>query len=137
MVKANELRIGNCLRLSDNSTVKKEFWGTPKEVTIKDLDFISTYPDQQYLEPIPLTPEILEACGFELNLGCVNEYQISLEDGFWLSWNTKSETLWYSSVQRGFYKMLRHLKYLHELQNFYFLFTGSELTLKSLSPEKV
>ena len=82
--------------------------------------FVSKYEN---LKPIPLSPEILEKCGFvyrneHRGVGCImdlgNIASVGiLENGF------RYLLLWQAP-----------LKYLHQLQNIYFAHFGEELTFK-------
>lgn len=128
MIKANELRIGNCvnigydttiLRLMENSCFVNTPFGTLPQLS------------QRYDEvrPIPLTPELLENCGFmdvsdnknglafRININNCDEFCYYLEDEY-LRWQTQGS---------GFTRPLKHLKFLHQLQNLYFALTGEEL----------
>lgn len=55
-MKAQELRIGNWLQRLDDSFF---------QVTSGDIASIEIIPEWLHPKPIPLTPEILEKCGFE------------------------------------------------------------------------
>lgn len=57
MIKANELRIGNKIKRKSNENICTVNWGI-----IKDFDL---HEDVSDYEPIRLTPQILEKCGFE------------------------------------------------------------------------
>jgi hypothetical protein len=104
MIKANELRIGNWVNIGDLSTTINHIMG-----------------DDDYFDPIPLTPEILEKCGFReygpfspwLTLG-----SFSWSDPAGISYEIDEESA-----------MLDHIKYLHQLQNLYYAVTGEELTI--------
>jgi hypothetical protein len=113
MIQANELRVGNYVY---------DFSGKPVVVVR------TTFGATPLETPIPLTPEILEKCGFEeINIihvderpydGSIGDYQIKqfksrMKNGYYLSHQTK-------------------LLYLHQLQNLYFALTGEELTVNLL-----
>lgn len=109
MIKANELRIGNIINseygiLSAHGSM------------ISDIDngsFIAL--------PIPLTPEILEKCGFE-------------KSGF--DWFIHDFYLYHYPLSELFvYKYNyaeREIQHLHQLQNLYFALTGTELEISAL-----
>jgi hypothetical protein len=115
MIKANELRIGNWYF---------EF-GMPRQATgllIYKLESIRIRDKIAIdISPIPLTPEILEKCGFReygpfspwLTLG-----SFSWSDPAGISYEIDEESA-----------MLDHIKYLHQLQNLYYAVTGEELTI--------
>lgn len=124
-IDARELRIGNW-----GAGV---LWGTPMQCTM-------IMGDWKEANPIPLTPEILEKCGFRQDDNC----------GFW---NKNNEgaifyTLnqeWHSfplKVVNGVYAKYfdceddfyswsgKPLKHLHQLQNLYYSLTGTELEIQ-------
>lgn len=99
MIPANELRIGNWVKISQHQTTVSHIMG-----------------DEDFFEPIPLTPQILEKCWFRLHKDLVYIYkhhariritkqlELLLDGNLWVE-----------------------LKYLHQLQNLYFALTGEEL----------
>ena len=121
MIQENDLRIGNYA-----FTYKPEMFGIIKAISATrdgtvylEVGFIK-YPNLpcNQLEPIPLTPEILEKCGFEkLNSGNRRFNKI---------------VLMCESVSNYLLKdiPLTPIRYLHQLQNLYFALTGEELEVK-------
>ncbi len=109
MINVNELRIGN-------------FVSNGNPVTVEHYFLQDSFAD---FDPIPITPEILEKCGFEnFAFEYIHESGVSLEnmrgndgpgqpDYFYLSFVFKN-----ASVE---------IKHLHQLQNLYFALTGEEL----------
>lgn len=69
MIPANELRIGNKVKDRGGKVMTIDYWERPGMVAQNVvLDGITMHPLTEmceYLQPIPLTPEILERCGFE------------------------------------------------------------------------
>lgn len=108
MVNANELRIGNLIE-------KGGEWFA--------ADFIAIQMAHNY-NPIPLTPEILEKYGFEksneFRTYRLNEFDIEYVFGEW-HWVVDDR-----GDNEG--TKPRTIKYLHQLQNLYFLLTGKELS---------
>lgn len=105
MIKANELRIGNWVHAF------KTEW------SIQGDDF--KYEEMPY-DPIPLTREIIESCGFEKHtLGYnslnsnINLYQ--MKEGLPIL------PCWKENV------IGKEIKYLHQLQNLYFALTQTEI----------
>lgn len=126
MIKANELRIGNCISFQNHLE-------TEKVVTVNARFFSSLAggspleemkPDEElsnYYSPIELTPELLEKGGFNVT-----------SKGFYQHPN------WYNvSLKhlRGTYNLrcnfmdiiTNNIDYLHQLQNLYYSLVGSEL----------
>ena len=99
-MKANELRIGNWVN---------EFM-IPTQIDSRMLQKIESANERGKiiidLSYIPLTPEVLEKCGFE----------------------TKSPVLAVNSDGDCFYLSDTNIKYLHEFQDAYRIYSGKELT---------
>lgn len=117
MIKANELRIGNYVYV-----IKV----VPIIVTADHIKSISE-GDIDYT-PIPLTPKILDSCGFKLDkrVGVWFETKPYNKD-------KTSVAIWDSHTMDYKWSMAdnKHIqiKYLHQLQNLYFALTGKELTV--------
>lgn len=117
MIKPNELRIGNIVLVQ----------GKPVKITgiIHDnIYFGSEFYVRVRLhqsEPIPLTPEILEKCGFKLDV------EVYEQAGFYpCIIKNKMNEGW--RMDFGEY-VTNELNYLHQLQNLYFALTGTELEI--------
>lgn len=130
-MKANEFRIGNLAKYKDQflrieNLVKDEFWA------IRRGDSTELIPLAD-IEPIPLTPEILEKCWFKKGNACYkNAYsrnvldtdfylRPSYECGFYWGFNASSTKL---DCELN---SVKPIKYLHQLQNLFFALTGEEL----------
>lgn len=130
MIQANEIKVNNRFIRALDSSRGLEY----------DHDFVLTeewigklFGDNisialQDLHPIPLTPEILEKCGFKkLNNAWVPiDYSATdyLKWSFTI-WDNKDGTYRYNSAE-----FIPELKYLHQLQNLYYALTGEELIYK-------
>lgn len=139
-MNATELRIGNW--------VNRRYWNpnpqTPcyelepciiervatiyVNIILKDKKIISKLYVENNIEPITITPEILEKAGF-----------IKSDDEFggWLSKEVIREQphtflqLRIREDKNGFYydnTFITRIKYFHQLQNLYFAISGEELT---------
>lgn len=122
MLKANELRVGNkIMQHWDYDDVGPN----SHEVihTIEPYECMLLFEKDIY-SPIPLTPEILEKCGFE-NRSASTDYLFSLGD-IHIGGSQKRflPSYWGES---GLEAYGNELKYLHQLQNIYFALTGEEL----------
>lgn len=116
MIKANELRLGNYFFDED---------GNEKKIGYSDL--VSLTITVLHFNPIPLTPEILERCGF-------NYWQDAIPKPYW---KTKKGFPLYTTKDYFIVRDLTHtnmgkVKYLHQLQNLYHALTGEELEIKEL-----
>ena len=127
-ILSTELRIGNL--------VSENVLGISKVVgIIKSAAFLSNSPKSHYtielknINPIPLTPEILEKCGF---VYCTNVD----EDDLYIKDNFRLEHMEFSSVENdGFYFYREYMDELnvitlHQLQNLYWCLCGEELIIK-------
>jgi len=138
MIQANELRIGNMVyeSFSFNPTLEDL-----EIVTIHKIDSLNgiysdihdNLGDFDSLYPIPLTPEIIQMCGFKLDEHYKTYFVTDEQNNDWsivvnsfeeskgyLFQNSKSDASCYS---------VAYVKYLHQLQNLYFALTGEELQL--------
>lgn len=109
-MNASELRIGNWVYGALDQPYKVN-------VTILSALEANVY----YVSPIPITPEILEAAGFETVRGEL--YKIN---GYW--YDLKDKTFGSFAIENG-EPIAENIKSLHQLQNLYFALTGEELTV--------
>jgi hypothetical protein len=127
MIQENELRIGNWV---DDS---RGFLYKIQKYHFENTDFDITMP-------IPLTSEILEKCGFVM-LHHLGKLQPTLQIDESLEFHWVEETLFvtYSednyddNIEIGGFTIerpLRHIKHLHQLQNYIYFETNTELTFK-------
>ena len=128
-MKAQHLRIGNFLRYTAHHYLKEERRGKVFRVIPDDIVFLSDTGNVPFVEPIPLTPEIFEKCGFkkskydESYLFLNNDGSIVIEtDGSIAVGDDPSKIGWASAAQV--------CSFLHQLQNLYFALTGQELEVK-------
>lgn len=125
MIQVNELRVGNLLTykgriitvdgVENDTDTYRETW----LIWIKGKGQAEPIAD---FAPIPLSPEILEACGFERT-----EYGFVKNAGWWAFEIDNNMVLILAGISHN-------IKYLHVLQNVFYSLTGSEL---SVNLEKV
>jgi len=130
MIKANELRIGNKVKMKVSTSVDNDWF----ETTIEVADLLGIENCDRLCTGIPLTPEILERCGFEnydnFNNGDVEFYRLNgLELQFLMHIGQFPEFVYIDNITKEQKSIT--IKYLHQLQNFYAL-TGTELEVKQL-----
>jgi len=140
MIKVNDLRIGNYILF------KQYGEGDGKIGAMKPGDF-GRFNNEEYFS-IPLTPELLEACGFtnhkrNVTFGVSGFYS----DAFWAIVDGLDEfnqrifrhafsLQWFED---GAYFQMNHrskgikIENLHHLQNIYYYNTGHELEIKTLT----
>jgi hypothetical protein len=105
-----------------------------QQVTIETIEYLlnDKISDKSIIQPIPLTPEILEKCGFVPNaigqlaieiLGIDTHLElVSIIGGYcYLNLNQVGE---FGSIQDISINRIQHL---HQLQNLYYALTGEEL----------
>lgn len=127
MIQPNELRIGNLFidtvgAYCEANTVQK----------VKDINSagVNSWRDMgisgccffENMEPIPLTSEILETCGF----------QLATTGGYYKDFEGTSILFF---EKKGFFSLGyigSQTKYLHQLQNLYFSITQEELPFNNL-----
>jgi len=136
MIKANELRIGNKVYGGNPARCKATIKTIIQQGVEAEYQLISPgaatdnpgigFAKFEEIYPIPLTPEILEKCGFEisycgrcLSRGCLG---LSAEgEGYATLFHSRDE--WEPSGGAP-------ILYLHQLQNLFFALTGEELAIK-------
>lgn len=121
MIRANELRVGNLVL---------DFAGKPVKVVRTNLDKIPLET------PIPLTPEILEQCGFRRkdwdNQWYPGKFELTLEadsDAFFKYYSDEDNLMILSSDGGDVSIVKENIKYLHQLQNLFFALTDQELKI--------
>lgn len=136
MLKANELRIGNYITY--NSLLQKD------EVFIVDQRWFGALaggrrkgeikPDEEIINysGIPLTPEILERCGFA-NIYMANIWNVYIKGKYRIEETARKNSYAFRlNVNPNESYYLADVNYLHQLQNLYFSLTGEELEIKEL-----
>lgn len=134
MIQANELRLGNWVCWNDEPEVQPlKVTGVFKEDVFVQMTFGDGSKDEtdtgyDSIRPIPLTPEILEACGFVLrsHKGHYNYHSKVISEFC----NSRSElsllgdTAYFNGAE------VPYPEYLHQLQNLFFCLVGEELDVK-------
>lgn len=150
MIDTKELRIGNFV--STNCEPMNTISGGIYEVLIidsrekfgKSSGYVTITTDDpifnnagtwcKNLEPIPLTPEILEKCGFKKSIGDSYLEKIDIYENDYITLSSNFNLL-YETYEDGnekwyYEKLDRKIQYVHELQNIYFALSGEELEVK-------
>lgn len=134
-MKANELRIGNIVFYNSENDKNEP---VRYYCTIDGADLRIMQDDENYLkshEPIPLTAELLEKCGFEEDRyeSDVFEHKgICLTLVFERGYKEK-EPHWHYGYDfekgNGTEPLWKAIDHLHQLQNLVFALTGEELEI--------
>ena len=134
MIKANELRIGNYLQ-DDTGRIGKVLEFKEGYIVLKMLH--STVKIKSNVgtsdidaDGIPLTPEIIEKCGFKIKKGSganIFEWHIGTnpvnQDWLFCITEFRYENVFF--YRNGYFK----INTIHQLQNLYFALTGDELNI--------
>jgi len=128
MIKASELRIGNCL--SPRRTIE------PQNNPLLGYSICAAhiaYSDEELnndWEGIHLTPEILGKCGFEWYNVNGSEYHWSAELEQIQFVKSEEAAEGYCIFASGVNVATITVSYLHQLQNLFYCLTGQELEVK-------
>ncbi len=128
-MKATDLRIGNLYyyRVVDQLDKRKE-WFEVSKIDYDDLRVIAIKDEMnQDYQPIPLNEEWLVKLGFTIKNKPNGDIKYFYKD-FRYSLICKVNYDGYLFCDDDI--VLRDLDYIHELQNIYFVLTGTELTQK-------
>jgi hypothetical protein len=117
MIKHTELRSGNLL-----------FTETGTPTPIQAAGILAIEKGLLKMLPIPLTPELLERCGFKWD--SVPDSDGDEHNIYETNWGDFEVTMPDNDILEleGF--RMPHIKHLHQLQNIYFALTGIELEIK-------
>jgi hypothetical protein len=125
MIQSNELRIGDIVLrakwLQKSYTLPNEW--EYDQITVSHNDITACVVKPESFNPIPLTPEILEKCGFEKD---IDDMYLETKHILFVSYNDDE----FVHCKNTALDTLVSIKYLHQLQNLYFALTGEELTFK-------
>ena len=122
MIDPKQLRIGNYITFPIGLKGKlcEVMAINEKQVLIKTELDRRAWLNIDYLEPIPLTQEVLEKCGFEYSKD-LNQSQH--KELIWDADHEEDDSLYFTELHL-------EVKRLHQLQNLYFALTGEELNIK-------
>lgn len=142
-ISANELRIGSKLqfvverRRNPINRVVEVCSIQKNQVVVKDMGFdVSFSTGDESLQPIPLSPSILEKAGFD-GWNDNGDTVLSID-----AWGGKDSARWDIDYREGLIyvksryevqnlpaQALRHITSLHQLQNLYLALCGKELEI--------
>lgn len=127
-MNATELRLGNwvnCHFQTTNFNAKVLAISLTNDISVMDGNRVNQYGSEGNVDPIPLTPEILEKAGFEAGLRASiirvwikGNFIINDHDGLNFQWKCLTEVA------------IIELKYVHQLQNLCHSLTGNELNIQ-------
>lgn len=137
MINANELRIGNKVQTGIKEiafiTIKtiglagvNGEWHDDEDMTAEGVEHEMYFEEIKFEDcyPIPLTPEILEKCGF--NKSHHGYVELDKEE-FNLAFDETGLDIAFHGNDVA--NSLPHIKNLHQVQNLFFALTGEELTI--------
>jgi hypothetical protein len=123
MIDIKDLRIGNFIKDKEGNQLC--VYGVAREDSHNIIWYDEEggfYLNDDEAEPIPLTPEILEGCGFER---ISNFFYDKWVDNLKLRVSLTKDLMTFSYDDTD----LPSYKYLHQLQNIYHSLTGQELQI--------
>ena len=135
MIDPQSLRIGNWLLYSRNGTEQflRVINISSFSFTCEDSDIFEADKDLDCFTPIPLTPVLMEKCGFEMRVHTWKNGTTAM-DCYWLgSFYVRYEPLGsYIGVEKidGSAVFLKTVFTVHQLQNIYYALTGEELKVE-------
>lgn len=119
------LRLGNKVLIDGKVCTVDHLYG--QYIRTKEMpSIIDAYRDAYGIE---LTPEVLEACGFEFV-----EHFWSNSKGSAIHYDLNNNSVRLAFVGPIFPIVASNVKYLHQLQNLYYSLTGEELTVNIPQP---
>lgn len=133
-MKAEELMIGNWVLYKDIVPVREDLRGKPVQVDLYTLETIANHP--RCFEYIPLSPEILEKCGFVKFKDSDTEYALCYDNHVglerFIGYSLHNQILTLDHYYNGHNKELyfTHIEYLHQLQNLYYSLTHTPLKIE-------
>lgn len=143
MIKATELRIGNCILyggdmcLVDGLQYQPDAPESRWRITFRTIDTnnptghgLRSGKFENWIDPIPLTPEILGKCGFGPDS---NGWKLKISETMFLWWGEMERTMRMCSSEADWSypiylkEPIYRFQYLHQLQNLFFALTGADL----------
>lgn len=125
-MKTNELRIGNLVKVRDE-IVKVE------QITKKKIGYhkeprenVMHYAKLCEVEPIVLTEDVMDMIRCEDKWADGYSPVYSLREGFYVKCRAIDGSLDFVKIDSTYL----HIKYLHQLQNWYYMFNNKELEVK-------
>lgn len=123
MIHPSELRLNNAVIMPNESIGVVKGIDEEQIIVTNEETWYTLHPDQ--LRPVIITHELLEKCGFRLEL----ESPLVNEDG---SIQPPEGFIWKDKIKlylRGdeVYMTTHYTSHFHKLQNLYFFSTGTEL----------
>jgi len=118
MIKSTELRIGNAVLNPSNNQV----------CFISSMDISDIENRYKERNPIPLTPEVLEKCGFVYETKEKNHFVKDQSNQLYISIYLGDGDYQPQICDDGIMSItLKRILYLHQLQNLYFALISEEL----------
>ena len=133
-LKSNELRIGNYIQANGPIMEVKSINENEVSLYLHGSEADNWDEEIEKCTGVPLSPEILERCGFIKHVNS-NKYWVFyvLDNGFHVGFAKHSEPS--AGVREGvcyYGENYIELQYLHQLQNLLYALAGEELILKSI-----
>ena len=124
MIKTVDLRIGNLITVSE---VVYRVTGI-SETRVRGKGHKESF-NQDVLQPIPITHQILERASFKQR-GITDLYFKVPEEGFIYKLNANRVMIFHSRENTLYHSLYTFMPFLHQLQNFYYCLTGREIAIE-------
>lgn len=129
-LKCTDLRVGNYVNIEGDVVKVKEIY--EKSIHYANGEYES-YATEDFIHPIKLTEDVLVKLGFKKNIiyGSVIEY-FPIDDNLARIFCTKEKQNFKIQIVRKNITetIVKYIKYLHQLQNAYFLLTNQEMKIE-------
>jgi hypothetical protein len=128
MINAQELRLGNLIKKSSTGQIYKVSAGM-----IVGIEVENESPQFEPLyEPIPLNEELLEKIGFVKSvIDRYKSWQLQVNERVKFLYCDNKLDFGILSVAQYEWLNIAEIKYIHQLQNFYYSITGKELVINA------
>lgn len=141
MININELRIGNLVSTSFKDDVLWIMGVRTQKVKNDYFELVFLSDEISYLpthiEPIPISKEYLDKFGFTYifdNIYCNSTEKVHFDIRKVIFDETDiTNNGWYLCIDEEIH--YQKIKFIHQLQNIYFLLTGTELSIKQIEKQ--
>jgi hypothetical protein len=124
MIKTFDLRIGNFITVSE---VTYRVTGI-SETKVHCKGYKGSF-NQEAVQPIGLTHEILQKAGFKQR-GITDLYYKVPEEGFIYKLSSSRVMIFHAGENTLYHSLYTYMPSLHQLQNFYYCLTGREIAVQ-------
>lgn len=136
MINAKDLRIGNLILFNPKKGIERiclVMEIKEKEIIVKDNGLNLSLFELEF-QPIPLTPDMLQKCGFEKwfveDYETNDVYEKSIDDDLSIEITSLKNGDFILCVRVDEYRLSKPFRFIHQLQNLYYALTQTELNIQ-------